>query len=55
MPSEMEPKALGGEKSGYGFEAFVGEKKAPTLEDASEPVLEGWRCTAGRFWGALGL
>lgn len=49
MPSDIDPSADCGEKRGYGLEEVVGEKKLPTLEDASEPVLDGWRCPFGRF------
>lgn len=41
IPSEIEPNPGGGEKSGYEFDGFVGEKKLPTLDEASEPVLDG--------------
>lgn len=51
----MALSAVWGEKSGYGLDAFVGEKKLPTFDDASDAVLEGCRCTLGRFCGALGL
>jgi hypothetical protein len=55
IPSDIDPSPDCGEKRGYELVAVVGEKKLLTLEDASDPVLDGWRCPFGRFWGALGL
>lgn len=37
----MGPRADWGENKGYGLEAFVGEKKLPTFDDDSDPVLDG--------------
>jgi hypothetical protein len=42
------------EKTGKPEEAFDWEKNVPTVEEASDAVLDGWRCPFDRVEEALG-